>query len=106
MEKIKRNYKELYQRAKQQTKDYRRTSELLAFYVGIIMPFSSLPQIYNIYATGRVGGLSLITWILNLVGGIVIMTYGFIHKIKPVYYPQMLWMTVQIVTIIGILKYR
>lgn len=106
MESIKRNYKELYKKAKQQTKDYRRTSELLAFYVGIIMPFSTLPQIYNIYSTQQVGGLSLVTWVMNLIGGSVIMTYGFIHRIKPVFYPQLLWIAVQIVTIIGILKFR
>lgn len=105
MERIKRNYKELYQKAKQQTKDYRRTSEVLAFYVGIIMPFSSLPQLFNIYTTQRVGGLSLVTWVMNLIGGFVIMIYGLVHTLKPVYYPQMLWMTVQVVTIIGILKF-
>jgi uncharacterized protein with PQ loop repeat len=105
LEKIRRNYKELYTRAKQQAKDYRQTSELLAFYVGIIMPFSSLPQLYNIYTTHRVGGLSIITWGINLLGGSFILTYGILHRIKPVYYPQMLWMTVQTLTIIGILKY-
>lgn len=106
MERIKRNYKELYQRARQQAKDYRRTSEAMAFYVGIIMPFSSIPQIVNIYSTQRVGGLSLVTWMMNLAGGIIILIYGILHKLKPVYYPQVLWMTVQIVTIIGILKFR
>lgn len=73
--------------------------------VAVIHPMTALPQIFQIYATKDVTGVSLLTWILFMFIGVVFLAYGILHKIKPLIILQLLWFIVDGAVVTGILLY-
>lgn len=79
--------------------------ELFALIAGIIQPLITLPQIYTIYASRSAEDVSLITWAGYLLFGVVFLVYGAVFKLKPIFYGQIIWVTAQALTVVGILIY-
>lgn len=76
----------------------------LAF--SVLMPATTIPQIWRIYKYQLVDGLSLMMWILYCIGVIPFLIYGIVHKEKPLIILNILWLLAQVIIIIGILLYR
>lgn len=72
----------------------------------IIHPMTAIPQVYHIYSTGDVSGVSLWTWLGFMMLGLIFLLYGLIHKIKPFIVTRVLWFIVDFLVVIGILIYR
>lgn len=72
----------------------------------IIHPLTALPQVYKIYATKVVVGISLCTWLGFMVLGSIFLAYGLVHRIKPLIVTQVLWFIVDTLIVMGILMYR
>lgn len=71
-----------------------------------IYPLTVLPQIYSIYTTHDVSGLSLTTWIGFMLFGVIFLLYAISHKLKPNIISQIIWFSVDLIVVIGILLYR
>lgn len=71
----------------------------------VLMPATTIPQIWRIFKYHQVDGLSLSMWILYSVGVIPFLIYGIVHKEKPLIVLNILWLLAQIVIITGILMY-
>jgi uncharacterized protein with PQ loop repeat len=69
-------------------------------------PLMALPQVWLIYSTHQVEGLSLFMWVAWLALGLVFLTYGLAHLLKPYILMQVLWVIVDLLVITGILLYR
>ncbi len=82
-----------------------KTIERVALAAGILQPLITLPQIVQIYSNQSAQDVSLATWLGYLVFGVIFLIYGYIFKLRPIFYGQILWVTMQCVTVIGILLY-
>jgi uncharacterized protein with PQ loop repeat len=89
------------------TKKQRRTMvDHLMSVAAIAHPLTALPQVYSIYTTRNVSGISLVTWLGFMLLGLVFWAYSIIHRIKPFIVTQTLWFIVDLLVVIGILLYR
>lgn len=94
------------QNKKQRQKAYIRMLDNLMMIASVIHPLSALPQVYMIYATQNVEGISLSTWLGFMFLGFVFLAYGIVHKIRPFIVTQVIWFTVDLLIVVGILLYR
>ncbi|PLS80575.1 hypothetical protein CYG49_04885 [Candidatus Saccharibacteria bacterium] len=72
----------------------------------VVQPLMTLPQVIQIFTTQNVTGISLLTWVAYLVLGLVFLAYGIAHSIKPLIVTQILWFTVDLLVVVGIIIYR
>ncbi len=80
--------------------------ELFALVAGIIQPLITLPQIITIFANHSAEDVSLATWVGYLFFGITFLVYGLAFKLKPIWVGQIFWVTMQAMTVVGIVLYR
>ena len=90
---------------KQQKSPYVVFLDKLTFIVGIIGPFTVLPQIYSIFSTHSATGVSLMTWVLIFVVTFPWILYGIAHKEKSIIVSFILWEVVNLMVVIGVLLY-
>lgn len=72
---------------------------------GIIQPLITVPQIVTIYSNQSAADVSLITWLGYLFFGIIFLVYGLVFNLKPIWIGQIIWVTMQTITVVGILIY-
>jgi uncharacterized protein with PQ loop repeat len=77
----------------------------LTFVVGVIGPFTVLPQTYTIFSTKSAAGVSLITWVLIFVVTFPWILYGVAHKEKNIIVSFILWEIVNLSVVVGVLLY-
>jgi uncharacterized protein with PQ loop repeat len=73
--------------------------------VAIIHPISALPQVVEIFSTQNASGVSLITWLLFMLIGVIFLLYAVIHKIKPMIINQIIWFIMDLLVVTGVLMY-
>ena len=72
----------------------------------VVHPLTAIPQVYSIYSTHNVSGVSLFTWLGFMLLGLIFLSYGIFHKIKPFIVTQVLWFIVDFLVVVGVLIYR
>jgi uncharacterized protein with PQ loop repeat len=72
----------------------------------VVHPLMGTPQVYQIYSTQDVGGISLFTWFGFMLLGLVFLLYGIVHRIRPLIVTQILWFIVDFLVVLGVLLYR
>ena len=73
--------------------------------VGIIGPFTVLPQIISIFSTKSATGVSFATWVLIFIVTFPWILYGIAHKEKSIIISFILWELVNLGVVIGVLMY-
>lgn len=86
--------------------EYKKRVEYFALIAGIVQPLITLPQIIAIYSNQSAQDVSLLTWIGYLLFGITFLFYGIVFKLKPIWIGQIIWVTMQTITVVGILLYK
>jgi len=71
----------------------------------IVSPLTAVPQVYKIWFLQNTQGVSLLSWALFAVFAIPMLTYGIIHKYKPIIVLNVLWLIVHGFVISGIILY-
>lgn len=74
-------------------------------YLSVLVPILTIPQFITIFVQKDASNLSFITWGTYLVSAIYWTYYGWLHKAKPIWFPNTLMVIVDIGVIIGILIY-
>lgn len=77
----------------------------LTFIVGVIGPFTVLPQTYSIFTSKSATGVSLITWVLIFIVTFPWILYGIAHKDKSIIVSFILWEIVNLSVILGVILY-
>lgn len=80
--------------------------ELFALIAGIAQPLITLPQIITIYGNQSANDVSLLTWLGYLFFGVTFLVYGIVFKLRPIWIGQIIWVTMQLITVVGILLYQ
>lgn len=91
---------------KQQKTAYIVFLDKLTFVVGVIGPFTVLPQIYTIYSTKSAAGVSATTWALIFIVTFPWILYGMAHKEKNIIVSFILWEVMNATVVVGALMYR
>lgn len=77
----------------------------ICYFASVFMPATAIPQIHQLYTTRDADSLSLLMWVLYLVGVIPFLLFGILHKEKQLVVLNVLWLIVTIVIIVGILLF-
>lgn len=84
---------------------YIRFLDKVTFVVGVIGPFTVLPQIYSIFTSHSAEGVSLFTWLLMFIVTLPWVFYGAAHKEKSILISFTLWEIMNFTVVIGVLLY-
>ena len=82
----------------------KRVVSYAMFAVAIIAPLANSPQIYKLFSLKVTEGLSVETWIMYIVFGVVQLVYAVANRIKPLIVSNILWFAVDIVMVYGIIS--
>lgn len=77
----------------------------LMYTASVINPLTALPQVYDIYSKQDATSVSLMTWLGFMAFGLVFLSYGIAHRIKPFIVTQLLWFAVDLAVVAGVLIY-
>jgi uncharacterized protein with PQ loop repeat len=77
----------------------------LTLIVGIVGPFTVLPQIYTIFSTKTASGVSFLSWLLIFIVTFPWILYGIAHKDKNIIICFILWEIVNLGVIVGVALY-
>ena len=91
---------------KQRRTAYTKFLDKLTFVVGVIGPFTVMPQIYAIFSTHSASGVSLATWSLIFIVTFPWILYGMAHREKNIIISFILWEIMNLSVVIGVLLYR
>jgi uncharacterized protein with PQ loop repeat len=72
----------------------------------VIHPLTAIPQVYIIYMSHNVSGVSLWTWFGFMILGFIFLFYSIVHKIKPLILNQILWFIIDCLVVVGVLMYQ
>jgi uncharacterized protein with PQ loop repeat len=84
---------------------FKRILDQTLLIVAIIGPLMSLPQIIKIYYYQNAASISTFTFSAFFFFNILWLTYGIVHKEKPIIIAYVLWMMSNISIVIGSLIY-
>lgn len=82
------------------------TIDKLMNVAAVAHPLTALPQVYLIYTTRNVSGISLWTWSGFMLLGLIFLAYAITHKIRPIILTQLLWYLIDFAIVIGVILYR
>mgnify|MGYP003420760740 FL=1 len=85
---------------------WKRYLDNIIYPVGILGPLMTLPQLWTVWSTKDVHGLSLFTWSAWIFVGIFWLLYGIAHKEKPIICSNIAWIVIELGVVVGILIYR
>jgi len=74
--------------------------------IGIIAPFSTLPQIVQVLASHSTDGISLTTWALFTLFSAFWLLYGIVHEELPIIVTNSLWVVFEGALVVSIWMYR
>ena len=77
----------------------------LIYVVAIVGPIITIPQVLKIWLEQSAAGVSLVSWSFYLIGSLIWLSYGIMHKEKPIILSNCLWLIANIFIVLGILIY-
>ena len=78
----------------------------LTLVAAVVQPLTTIPQVVQLYSSQDASSLSLYTWLGYALVGLVFLAYGLKYRLVPIALTQILWFTLQMSIVIGILIYR
>ncbi len=86
---------------------FARNIARLAYLVALVGPFSSIPQIVEIWFVDKSAvGVSFLTWSLFFLVSVVWFLYGWSRRDRPLIISNGLWMLGEAVIMIGALRFE
>lgn len=70
-----------------------------------LYPLSGLPQLLLVLQ-GEINGVSVASWVMFACFSALFLTYGVVHKVKPMIVVNLLWLTMDILIVFGTLTHR
>lgn len=69
---------------------WKRFIDNIIYFVGMVGPIMTIPQVWNIWIEQNASGVSPISWSAYLIVSMFWLTYGITHKEKPIIFTQSL----------------
>ena len=77
----------------------------LIYLVAIAGPLITIPQVLKIWIEQNPSGVSVLSWGGYFIGAFFWVTYGFIHKEKPIILANLLWIIFTSLIVVGVFVY-
>lgn len=74
----------------------------VAYTAGILGVLIYIPQIIKVWVNDDISGLSLTTWTGFVVGALIWLSYGIVHKQKVIIFANILLVITQLIVVAGI----
>lgn len=87
-------------------KEEQKFMDKLIYVASILYPLSTSPQIYQIFTSRDVSGVSLVTWISYIGFTAIFLVYALNKRLKPLIISYSLWFIVELTVIVGILLFQ
>jgi uncharacterized protein with PQ loop repeat len=88
---------------KKNTTKHKSGIDKLVYIAVIIGPLLTLPQLYSIWVDGQ-KGVSIISWVAYLIASVIWLIYGIKHNDKPLLTVEAVWVVLDILVIIGLMR--
>lgn len=86
-------------------KDDTATIDRIMNIVAIVYPLTGLPQVISIFQAQSAEGVSLFSWLSFTIFAAMFLIYGIAHKLKPLIITQTLWLLIDLLVVISIIRY-
>lgn len=73
------------------------------YFIALIGPIMTIPQILNVWIVKQTDGLSIYTWGSYFLINIVWLYYGLVHRDKAIMFSSILWMIANGLVFLGII---
>jgi len=77
----------------------------IIYFVAIMGPLMTFPQLWKIWVEQVATGVSIFTWVAYFLGSFFWLVYGVTHKEKPIIITNILWVILTIAIVVGIWMY-
>ncbi len=76
------------------------------YFVSVLAPLSSLPQILQVWQGHQTAGISLVTWSAYAGINVLWIAYGIIHSENPITFGNVLMLACNAAVVVGVLLIR
>ena len=83
----------------------KRLLDRAVYFVGVIGPLMTIPQIILIYVGQNASGVSPVSWLAWALLDIPWIIYGFVHNERPIILTYSLWFVCNVAVFVGALLY-
>ncbi len=73
--------------------------------VGVFGPIMTVPQVIKIWVEQNAAGVSVVSWASYLLAAVFWLVYGIVHREKPIIFTHILWIILELLVVIGVLRY-
>lgn len=87
-------------------KEEQKFADKFIYVASILYPLSTSPQIYQIFSSRDVSGVSLSTWLAYVVFTAIFLRYACSKRLKPLIISYALWFIVELAVVAGIVLFR
>ncbi len=77
-----------------------------AYFAGIGVALMTFPQVWKIFSEQNATGVSLFTWLMYAIGSCFWLSYGIVHKDKPIIFTNGVAVLMQFAIVLGVLLYQ
>jgi uncharacterized protein with PQ loop repeat len=95
----------LHLRKKRKKDGTQKILDKLVYFAGIAGPVMTLPQVFKIWAEKSASGVAVETWATYLILSVIWISYGILHKEKPLIIMYSSYFVINISIIVGIALY-
>ena len=79
--------------------------DMLVYFFAVAEPLMTFPQVLEIWVGKSAEGVSLWSWGFYLIAAVVFLVYNIRIKNRPLIIMYVLWLLMEIMIVVGILKY-
>ena len=88
---------------KKRKKKKQEPIDKLVYLAVVFGPLMTLPQVYTIWIQ-QSNDVSVISWVSYLIIAVIWLFYGIKHREKPIILVQLLWIVVDVLIVVGLMR--
>ncbi|MBW2981380.1 hypothetical protein KY343_00740 [Candidatus Woesearchaeota archaeon] len=83
----------------------KRFMDHIIYFIGIVGPLMTIPQIWKIWVGKNAAGVSIISWTAYFITAFFWLTYAVLHREKPLIFTYSIWIILEAMIVIGTILY-
>lgn len=95
----------LHLRKKKKKGNTQKVLDKLVYFAGIAGPVMTLPQVFKIWTEKSAAGVALETWLTYLFLSMIWVSYGLLHKERPLVIMHSSYFVINVFIIVGVALY-
>jgi uncharacterized protein with PQ loop repeat len=84
---------------------HKTSLDYFIYFFSVATPLFELPQAYTIYVNHNAQNVSIYTWSFFLIDNVAWIIYGLRRKSKPLVITSVLYLLIELIIVVGILRY-